>query len=193
MTSFGVYVSPVIVYSPKFRIAVDGTTITPNQVRTPFDLQFNLATYRKLIDHGMVYLNWSAVTNVYVSDQWGSDKPTPFLWCVGTFYRGTNAVTAQYNYPTSDHIYKGQSTSGRFTFPDICTTVYYGGYGADMTTSGKYNIKKGYEECVGSNTVDCKILCQVTITSHTGNDDYGWYWVRGKCWIKSFNCWFSKS
>ena len=171
---------------------VDGSTITPNQVRTPFNLQFNLATYKKLINHGMVYINWRAVTNVYVSDRW-SANPTPYLWCVGTFYRNNNIVTANYNYPTSDHIYSNQSTSGRYTFPDICTTVYSGGYGADMTTSGKYNIRKGYEECVGSNTVDCKILCQVIITAHEADEDYNLKWVRGKCWIKSFNCWFSKS
>ena len=141
----------------------------------------------------MIYLNWNAVTNVYVSNQWDSGKPTPYLWCVGTFYRNNNIVTANYNYPTSDHIYSNESTSGRYTFPNICTTVYWGGYGADMTTSGKYDIKKGYEECVGSNTVDCKILCQVMITAHKADEDYGLSWVRGKCWIKSFNCWFSKS
>ena len=145
----------------------------------------------------MTYINWNATTNIYRTSK-RDDNPMLCLYCWGDFYRPSNTGSGahinngSYNYITADWVMA--SSSSRLTTVNVYNTIYIGGYGADYTTSGKYDIKKAYDLFTGfSNTVDCEITCAARMYTHTYDDDWGWVPTKGKCWVKSFNCWFSKS
>jgi len=154
-----------------------------------FDLILDWDTYTKLINAGMKYVNWTAVTNIY-RDSKNYEHP----YIKGSFYgRFTNQNTkksvGQWNYINSDWILVGSSS--RVTWCTMYTSLYTSAYGTDNTTSGKYEIKSAYDKFNGFGATWCNVDFGVLIdTTEPGDGFRGSY---GKAWFKSFNLWFSKS
>ena len=150
-------------------------------------LRFNLALYKKLIDRGMIYINWSATTATYGTRNF--ESPLIRLNCWSTFYE--KMYTSYFaDYPSGKY--------GNRSYQVPTTTVrLYGSdgtdsYGPDYTTSGKYDIKSAYDSAMGYNGLtDCMFTLNAYIYTSNGGD--GYKGTHGRVFVRSFNCWFSKS
>ena len=151
-------------------------------------LRFGLALYKKLIDNGMHYINWNATTATYGTRNF--ESPLIRLDCFNMFRKGNN--TSYYaDYPSGRygfHKYEVPFTTVRLYGSDGTDS-----YGPDYTTSGKYDIKPAYDAALAAvpGLTDCMFTLNAYIYTSIGGD--GFRGTHGRVFVRSFNCWFSKS
>ena len=165
---------------------IDYSNATPSD--TPFKLVFGLALYRKLINNGMRYINWDATTATYRTRNY--DAPLIRLNCTSIFKKGYNS-SYYADYPTGVHGFRTSQVP--FKAINLYGSINTGSYGADNTTSGKYDIKPAYDAALAgvSGLTDCTFELRSYIYTNGGGD--GYTATHGRVFVRSFNCWFSKS
>ena len=161
------------------------TRVTPSQ--SLFNLRFGYDVYSKLISLGMSYINWNAITNSYKSAN-RYEAPLISGDCYCDFSNSSNRGLGRVDYPSGN---QGKNSYVTITAIKMYTTSYTGSYGADMTTSGKYDIKKGYDWFTSLRAAKCEFVFVIGIGTWDAGDGFGG--TCGRSWFKSFNCWFSKS
>ena len=137
--------------------------------------------YGKLISVGMNYINWSVVVNCYRdAKRYSYPKLNGFCWA--NFSIGSKSI-GSYDYPNADWVLP--SSSSRRSTIDMTPNIYTGAYGDDGSRSAKYEIKAIYDKFIGFNAEKCTVELHAYLNA---SDE-----TCGKTWVKSFNCWFSKS
>ena len=171
---------------------ITGNTYTPTNV-IPFQLEFREDLWHKLINLGMNYICYDCTVNVYsvhtAFQNSGCARPWFLCYAKGSVWDDMNRWSSYYDRVSGVHGRNSSSSVTTFSYKDLSNNSNYeNGYGSDVKTSGKYNIKDMGDYFLSDEPVARKYFKMwVSFTIHCFER------CAGKLNYKSINVWFSKS
>ena len=169
---------------------INGTKYTPSNL--PFNMELWQNEWSKLIGQGFNYICWDCTANAYKDSKWSysTDLRCSF-WLKSSVEQDLSMMGIWWDVARQRWI-DTLNMASQFD-KDLPIKGLGGfnvnGYGSDISTSGKYDIKTPGNHVLSKGKNWFKLM--VRFYPHGSSDDDGF--SMGKVNVKSINVWFSKS